>query len=143
MPPYCLQFFRKYIELEKSQIPCDSNRVSSCFEDALEHFGKDNIGLLIYFIQLKIFLIKQHFFCVIFKDIWLEYIEFNYTLASTNGPDVVTSVYERAMRQLETELVETFIQQFCLLKMNMNSNNIKQSTQQTESSNQSFFIKTK
>lgn len=58
MPPYCEEFIRKYIEIERSQVPSDPARVARGYEDALKHFGKNKIGKIEFFIKTKLKIAK-------------------------------------------------------------------------------------
>ena len=44
IPPYCLEFVQKYIDIERSQEKPDHKRISRGFDDAITHFGKENLG---------------------------------------------------------------------------------------------------
>jgi len=90
LPPFCYTFYKRYIELEQEVPKVDVKRISSAYEDALNHFGKGDL------------------------DLWLSYIQF----IKTQKPSEVSNIYWRAMKHLEApELVETFTQKFCLLQL--------------------------
>ncbi len=44
MPPYDLDFFQKYIKMENCAPKLSEKNISGAYEDALLHFGKENIG---------------------------------------------------------------------------------------------------
>lgn len=97
VPPYDLNFFLKYIEIEKLTPRKERESfIEKAYEDALIHFGKNNI------------------------DIWLSYVDFEYT-KTNKSTEYVAELYKRAMKQLENDLVEEFTQQFVLLKINLNN----------------------
>lgn len=57
---------------------------------------------------------------MLFKDLWLSTISYNYAQL-TNQSDVITELYSKAIRQLNEDLVEEFMQKFCLLKIRINN----------------------
>jgi hypothetical protein len=72
-PPYDLEFIMKYIEIEKSSPNLDDKRISGAYEDALLHFGKQNIGkknqILLTFFEFNtiffVFLSTQIYGCLL------------------------------------------------------------------------------
>lgn len=95
-PPYDVEFFIKYIEIEKCASKLDEKRIEKAFEDSLNHFDKENV------------------------DLWLSYIEFKYNLKSTNTQEI-SNIYWRALKSLDSSLVESFTQKFCLFKINVSN----------------------
>jgi hypothetical protein len=92
--------------MEKLTPKKDKKRICNAFEEALIHFGKDQI------------------------EIWLEYIDFLYSAQSSlsssendadNDLKSISDIYWRAMKQLGGYLLEDFSQKFCLYKINLNS----------------------
>lgn len=94
-PPFSVEFYLKYIEIEKCAFESNENRIVSAYEDALTHFSKQNI------------------------DLWIAYIEFVYSASNKKDLQQVSTIYWRAMKHLDTELIETFTQKFCFFKINI------------------------
>ena len=44
MPPYDFDFYKKYIQMEKCAPNSNEKYILDAFEDAITHFGKENIG---------------------------------------------------------------------------------------------------
>lgn len=63
-----LEFFKVMIKLEKSQDKPDERMITSCFERATEHFGKDNPEVRIRILFLEGSISKDFF------QIWLDYM---------------------------------------------------------------------
>ncbi len=45
MPPYSVEFFYKYIEIEMSAASVDEKKIIGGYEDALLHFAKHDLGI--------------------------------------------------------------------------------------------------
>jgi hypothetical protein len=45
-PPYDFDFYQKYIQMEKCSPISNEKFILDAYEDALIHFGKENIGNL-------------------------------------------------------------------------------------------------
>lgn len=90
-PPYSYDFFLKYIYLQK--LRSNEKNVESAYDDALLHFGNEII------------------------DLWIEYM--CYKQKNKKAQDIA-SLYWRAMKELNSDLVEAFSQKFCLFKINSN-----------------------
>ena len=101
MPPYDVSFYLSYIQIEKCAADSDENRIIACYEDSLKHFGRENI------------------------DLWLSYIEFKNSKQSMQLD--VAEVYWRAMKNLKTELIESFTQKFSFFQINLGSTALKRS----------------
>ncbi|CAF1014961.1 unnamed protein product [Brachionus calyciflorus] len=105
VPPYDVDFYLKYIQIEKSLSKMDEKRVEKVFEDALMHFGGDNV------------------------DLWLSFIEFKQNINKTQD---VANLYWRAMKQLDANQVEIFTQKFCLFKIDVSGDNQPNDVDMTE-----------
>ena len=44
VPPYSVEFFMKYIEIEKCATEINESIITGAYEDAILHFGKNNKG---------------------------------------------------------------------------------------------------
>lgn len=53
-------------------------------------------------------------------DLWISYIDFVYTKSNKKEIKEASNVYWRAMKHLNTDLVDLFTQKFCLFKINLN-----------------------
>lgn len=95
LPPFSADFFNKYIEIEKCATKLDDSKIIAAYEDALNHFGRDNL------------------------ELWISYIEFMYRKSTKNHLEEVGLIYWRAMKALGTSLIDEFTQKFCLLKINL------------------------
>ena len=111
-----MDFFLKYIQIEKSAPEVNENNIITAYEDALIHFGKENIGNLK---KITVFKLKFWFdLSFHFKDLWLTYIEFKYG-NTANQKQNVSDVYWRAKRELGNEQIDLFTHKLCLLKINL------------------------
>lgn len=99
VPPYSVDFYHKYIEIENSAVSVDDARVKSAYEDALLHFAANDM------------------------DLWIAYITFVYSRSNREELQEISNIYWRAMKQLNTELVDGFTQKFCLFKINLDDKN--------------------
>jgi hypothetical protein len=114
-PPYDLDFYLKYIELEKFATKVNEKLIESAYEDALIHFDKDNIGIN----NLLLYLCLKNIIKLNYEDLWLSYIEFEYSKSNKNT-EYVADLYKRALSRLDNDLIESFTQKFVLLKINLN-----------------------
>ena len=106
MPPFDISFYLCYIEIEKCAADSDEERIIACYEDSLKHFGEENI------------------------DLWLSYMEFKNSKPNLHLD--VSNVYWRAMKNLHTELIESFTQKFSLFQINLDSKKLKKSSSSDE-----------
>ncbi len=106
MPPFDISFYLSYIQIEKCATDSDEERIIACYEDSLKHFGKENI------------------------DLWLSYFEFKNSKPSLHLD--ASNVYWRAMKNLHTDLIESFTQKFSLFQINLESKNLKRSSSSDE-----------
>jgi hypothetical protein len=51
VPPFDVSFYLRYIEMEKCTPKIDTNRIINSYEDALKHFGKQDIGIFLLFLD--------------------------------------------------------------------------------------------
>ena len=105
----------KYIEMETSAPKIDEDRIVGAYEDALLHFDKENIGKIWidpFFIINKA---KTESFNL---DLLLSYIDFKYS-RSNKKSDGIAGLYWRAMKQLDSDLVDLFTQRFHMLKISL------------------------
>ena len=121
-PPYDFDFYQKYIQMEKSTPNSNEKYILDAYEDAIVHFGKENIGDFnfcpnLIFLKLTMLMILNSFKK---KDLWLSYIDFKYS-KSTIQKQNVSDIYWRAKRELNNDLIDSFTQNICLLKINPES----------------------
>lgn len=56
--------------------------------------------------------------------------------------DVVTSLYTKALHELRPDLIDEFVEKFCLLKLSITNDKKTSSKQETKADSQIFAIKT-
>ncbi|NWX13307.1 UTP6 protein, partial [Aegotheles bennettii] len=89
--PFSLDFFRKMIQIEKEQESCKMLHLREYYERALREFGSTG------------------------SDLWLDYIKEE--LSHPKGkPENCGSIYWRAMKMLQGNLVEDFVSKHTLLQ---------------------------
>lgn len=47
MPPFAVEFYHKYIQIEKSAETPDDQRIIAAYEDAIQHFAKVDLGRIV------------------------------------------------------------------------------------------------
>lgn len=88
VPPYSSAFYLKYAEIEK--LRQDETQVETAYEDALLHFGAEIV------------------------DLWIDYMSYKQI---NNKAQDIAGLYWRAMKHLNSSLIEDFTQKFCLFKI--------------------------
>jgi len=97
LPPYDVAFYIKYIELQKCFDHVDSSAVGRTFEEALKHFGDEDM------------------------ELWLNYFEFS-NQNHKGDPQNVYELYWKAMKQLNEGLKDDFSQKFNIFKLKLDGN---------------------
>lgn len=115
LPPPCLELHKKMAEIEIQagtnvsssnnrikhlnvkhfvifQSKGDVSKIRKCYENAVHYFGKENVG------------------------VWIDLLKFERDLGNLK---LMSLLYERAKNTLNSELVETFITEYSLLKVLM------------------------
>ncbi|XP_017885993.1 U3 small nucleolar RNA-associated protein 6 homolog [Ceratina calcarata] len=97
-PPFSLELHRKMIELELVQPEISAKHVRKCNEMSILQFGKNN------------------------TSVWMEFIKFE---MKHGDPIKVGELHRRAVQMLESELVDSFLSEYSLLKVSSDSINAK------------------
>ena len=87
----------KFIELQKCFEQVDFTAIERTYEEALKHFGHENI------------------------DLWLAYFEFT-AQSHKEDPQRVYDLYWKALKELDEDLKEDFSQKFNLFKLKLEGN---------------------
>jgi U3 small nucleolar RNA-associated protein 6 len=94
MPPFSLEFFMKFIELESCNAKISNQIICSTYEEAIGHFGSKN------------------------DDLWMNYIRYEHK-TNKHDPQGVYQIYWKALKQLDENLIEDFTQKFNSFKINL------------------------